>query len=559
MKLKTMSLLVLAATLLLACSNKEAVPDTGVITLANTEDVLFPETGGTSYVSFSASADWTVGETADWLKVEPKSGQAGESLKVTLTASANSVGAKQTTNLTLTCGKDSKTLKVILAECIEIPEEAVDDPVVWPNSTDAFDYGLLAGESRTASIETDLMAAKGITSSARNINTPITVDGITYGGPNLSWYGNRIAVDKFAGSFSQEFPDVVPASRYMSFKINRPGTLSFYPAVASKDGNTVRVPTYYLVLVTKVKGVSSARIIQDFTPKDNADGTLSENRTDKNIYFGEDWAKYWVSLTVGKDDLKGIDEAATVYLYHQNPSVNSLTVYYWPLKWTVSDGEDTPTPGRKPKVLLAGDSTCAKSSESTRPKTGWGECLEAALGEGARVQNHAVGGESTKSFIDEGRWKKLCDAVVKDDIVLIQFGHNDQKKDDAHATDPYTTYSENLKKMVSDVRAKGGVPVLLTSILRRYFNNDGTPQRSCGDYPAAMRAVAKSTNTLLIDMEDKTYDWLKALGPEGSKPYYMLDKLNPGGTVDNSHLTKDGADAVAGMVAQGMKDLGIWE
>lgn len=559
MKCKNMSLLVLAAVLLFACSNKEAAPDAGVITLENSEDVLFPETGGTSYVSFSATGAWTVRESADWLAVDPTSGQAGESLRVTLAASANSAGPKQTATLTFTCGKDVKTLNVILAECIEVPEKPVDEPVTWPTSADAFDYGLAAGETRKASIAADLMAAKGVSSTARAIGTAMEVDGVTYGGPGLAYYGNRISVEKFSNSFSETFPETVPASRYMSFKINRPGTLRFYPAVASKDGNALRIPTYYLVLVTKIKGVTSARIIQEVTPKDNADGTLSENRADNNIYLKEDWAKYWVSMSVSREDLKGIEEAATVYLYHQNPSVNSLSVYYWPLEWTVSEEEDTPAAGHKPKVLLAGDSTCAKSSEATRPKTGWGECMEAALGEGARVQNFAVGGESSKSFIDEGRWQNLCNAIVKDDIVLIQFGHNDQKVDDAHATDPYTTYSDNLKKMVADVREKGGVPVLLTSICRRYFNSDGTPRRSMGEYPAAMRAVAKSTDTPLIDMENKTYDWLKETGVEGSKQYYMLDRLNPGGTVDNTHLTKDGAEAVAGMIAKDLKDLGIWK
>ena len=214
---------------------------------------------------------------------------------------------------------------------------------------------------------------------------------------------------------------------------------------------------------------------------------------------------------------------------------------------------------RRPTLHLAGDSLCTEYPESVAPQTGWGQCIAAALGdEDLNVVNCAVGGESTKSFIDSGKWQKLIDSVQRGDIVLIQFGHNDEKDRESLHTDPFTTYKENLNKFVNETRAKGGTPILLTSVCRRYFNGDGTPQRTHGSYPKAMRELAAATGTALIDIEEQTYQWLLQLGPEGSKPYFVLDKRKPD-NMDNTHLTKEGAEVIAGMIAAGMKKQKLWK
>ena len=211
----------------------------------------------------------------------------------------------------------------------------------------------------------------------------------------------------------------------------------------------------------------------------------------------------------------------------------------------------------EPKILLAGDSLVTEYKESAAPQTGWGQCLSVALGGDVQVCNYAIGGESTKSFIDSGKWDRLINNTLRGDIVLIQFMHNDQKKDVSRATDPATTYRENLKRFISDVRERGAVPVLVTSVLRRFFRSNGDPQRNLGEYPDAMRAVAAETDTPLIDCEQWSFDWLKGLGPEGSVPYYVIDKRDPTKN-DNSHLTKDGAEIVARYIAEELVRLGIW-
>lgn len=121
-------------------------------------------------------------------------------------------------------------------------------------------------------------------------------------------------------------------------------------------------------------------------------------------------------------------------------------------------------------VFMIGDSTMAdKNLTGGNPERGWGQMLPGYFSEDIRVDNHAMNGRSSKSFIDEGRWDKVLSLVKKGDYVFIQFGHNDEKpKADRH-TDPGTTFDANLRKFVNETRAKGGIPVLFNSIVRRNF------------------------------------------------------------------------------------------
>ena len=158
----------------------------------------------------------------------------------------------------------------------------------------------------------------------------------------------------------------------------------------------------------------------------------------------------------------------------------------------------------QPKLLLAGDSICTEYNESAAPQTGWGQCIGAALGGNVEVLNHAVGGESTKSFIDEGKWDELLAQVDSGDVVFINFGHNDEKTDAAHAT---TTgvYKNNLSRFISDVRTKGGSPILVTPMSRRNFSEEGLLKRTHGEYPATMRTLAGEKRTPLVD---DLSDWI---------------------------------------------------
>ena len=121
-------------------------------------------------------------------------------------------------------------------------------------------------------------------------------------------------------------------------------------------------------------------------------------------------------------------------------------------------------------IFMIGDSTMAnKPLDGDNPERGWGQMLPGFFTEDIRVDNHARNGRSSKSFIDEGLWEQVRTQIRKGDYVFIQFGHNDEKpKPDRH-TDPGTTFDANLRRFVEETRAKGGIPVLFNSIVRRNF------------------------------------------------------------------------------------------
>ena len=165
-------------------------------------------------------------------------------------------------------------------------------------------------------------------------------------------------------------------------------------------------------------------------------------------------------------------------------------------------------------IFMIGDSTMAnKSLTGGNPERGWGQMLPGYLSEEIRVDNHAVNGRSSKSFIDEGRWEKVISQVKKGDYVFIQFGHNDEKSDPERYTAPGSTFDENLKRFVNETRAKGGIPVLFNSIVRRNFgtaNGNAVAQAiSQDDIQKGVNPDAKreaSVANLLLREGDKLID-----------------------------------------------------
>ena len=212
-------------------------------------------------------------------------------------------------------------------------------------------------------------------------------------------------------------------------------------------------------------------------------------------------------------------------------------------------------------IHLMGDSTMAEKDLSTgTPERGWGMMFQNFLDSGVNVVNYAQNGRSTKSFIDLGLWDKVFDAVSSGDYVFIEFGHNDAKESDpARYAAAWGAYQDNLRTFIDGVREKGGTPVLLTPVARRWFK-EGKLDRDChGDYPAAMKAVAEEKGVTLLDVTTATLDWLEGLGDEASRPYFM--NLEPGrwacapeGKTDNTHTVASGARKVTEIVCDKIKD-----
>ncbi|ANU56518.1 pectinesterase family protein [Bacteroides caecimuris] len=226
-------------------------------------------------------------------------------------------------------------------------------------------------------------------------------------------------------------------------------------------------------------------------------------------------------------------------------------------------------------IFMIGDSTMAnKKLDGGNPERGWGMVLPGFFSEDIKIDNHAANGRSSKSFISEGRWAKVISKVKKGDYVFIQFGHNDEKADSIRHTEPGTTFDDNLRRYVNETRAKGGIPVLFNSIVRRNFvqpkdasitkdirRTPGEKEQpkegtvlfdTHGAYLDSPRNVAKELGVVFVDMNKITHDLVQELGPVESKKLFMFVAPNqipafPKGREDNTHLNVYGARTIAGL------------
>lgn len=203
------------------------------------------------------------------------------------------------------------------------------------------------------------------------------------------------------------------------------------------------------------------------------------------------------------------------------------------------------------RIFIAGDSTAATYGAERAPQAGWGQKLQAWTADGWEVRNHAVGGRSTRSFIDEGRLDAIAADLQAGDVLLIQFGHNDAKREDAtRYTDPATEYPQFLRRYVEVAREHGATPILLTPVARYYYDFRSLVDTH-GRYTLAMQDLATREDVALIDLNAATSDWIRGHGEQGAKPYFM--HVQAQGKADGTHFSEAGANAVACLVAAGWR------
>jgi lysophospholipase L1-like esterase len=203
----------------------------------------------------------------------------------------------------------------------------------------------------------------------------------------------------------------------------------------------------------------------------------------------------------------------------------------------------TVTAAQRQQLFLAGDSTVC--DQSTVPYTGWGQELPQFFTQGLSVANYADSGESSGSFLADARLFPTMSPLIGDgDVVLIQFGHNDKQ---TSAED----FRANLTGLIDGVRDEGGTPVLVTPIVRRWFNDDGTLNNGTAlhvnglgvDLPVEMRSLAEEEGVGLIDLTALTKQRVEELGPEDSEALYLTNEAD-----DNTHLSERGATEFAQLV-----------
>ncbi|MFI6460448.1 rhamnogalacturonan acetylesterase [Streptomyces sp. NPDC050538] len=195
------------------------------------------------------------------------------------------------------------------------------------------------------------------------------------------------------------------------------------------------------------------------------------------------------------------------------------------------------------RIFLIGDSTvCDQPGD---PYSGWGQQLPQFLRKGISVANYADSGESTVTYLENPLlWGTVQPLIHPGDLVLVQLAHNDKTTNEA-------TYRANLETLVAGIRDRGGRPVLVTPIVRRWFNADGTLNNDIAllvnglgvDLPGVIRSVAATERVTLIDLTAQTKALVESLGVEGSKALYLYNEKK-----DNTHTSAHGATVYAGLV-----------
>lgn len=171
-----------------------------------------------------------------------------------------------------------------------------------------------------------------------------------------------------------------------------------------------------------------------------------------------------------------------------------------------------------PTVFLAGNSTVVDQDEE--PWCGWGQMLPLFLNTKIAVANYAESGESASSFISSQRFAKIMSVLKKGDYLFIEFGHNDQKLKGEYSG-PFGIYKKNLTYMIDETLRKGGIPVLVTPMNRRKFDENNKVINTLGDYPEAVKQVAKERNVSYIDLNNMTKIMYEAWGSEESKKAFV--------------------------------------
>lgn len=281
---------------------------------------------------------------------------------------------------------------------------------------------------------------------------------------------------------------------------------------------------------------------------------------------------------------------------------------YEPLDYARAKRELDEIHSARVRILIVGDSTAATYELERSPRMGWGQVFEAQFrsDSGVKVLNGARAGRSSKDFYNGGWYQQMSRFMKAGDYVLINHGHNDQncestKKDrgpadvaglcsypndpdgkkqfpDGH---PEMSFQNSLERYVSDARAHGAIPVLLTPTTRVWnasrkegfpvVPNHYTSERTgsgfafIGNYSQTIKDTAKATNVPLVDLEAKTIgfvnahendwkDYWLAIADFKRYPYYATQSSGTFAKPDTTHFQQKGAEAVAGLVSQGIRE-----
>jgi lysophospholipase L1-like esterase len=213
-----------------------------------------------------------------------------------------------------------------------------------------------------------------------------------------------------------------------------------------------------------------------------------------------------------------------------------------------------------PIVYIAGDSTVMtyRASLNLYPQQGWGAHLPEWFNAGISFSNHAIGGRSSRSFVEDGHLQAILDVIQPGDYLLIQFGHNDASSDATRHTDPFTTYKQYLKMYIDGARQHSATPVLITPVGRRSTNSDGTFKNDFPDYCTAMKQLGTETSTPVIDLMSRSISFYNSIGFAATANVHLWLQAGqypnwPNGVSDSTHFQEYGSVEIARLVKEGIQ------
>lgn len=209
-----------------------------------------------------------------------------------------------------------------------------------------------------------------------------------------------------------------------------------------------------------------------------------------------------------------------------------------------------------PTIFILGDSTV---DDNTPPFRGWGWAMPTFTAPGVKVENHGKGGRSSLSFMNERCFAPVQERMQPGDLLLIQFGHNDEKDDAERHTDPASTFPQQLNWYCDEAIARGVQPVLLTPVCRRFFTEPTSLMYTHGEYAAAVRKLAAERNVPLCDLKQASRKLFLSLGEEKTAELFV--RLQPGehpdfpnGHDDKTHFNAEGAKVICSLVVDLMRE-----
>ena len=215
----------------------------------------------------------------------------------------------------------------------------------------------------------------------------------------------------------------------------------------------------------------------------------------------------------------------------------------WPILLAILTLFVAAAPAHAVHIVLVGDSTVSETD-------GWGPGFATFLDQDVKLSNQAKNGQSSSSFLQKGLWKEAL--ALDGDYYLIQFGHNDEPGKPGRSTEP-DEYRRLLTRYVDEVRAQGSVPVLVTSLVRRQFNDPAQPGRlgsSLNSRAEIVREIARSKKVPLVELHNRSLALCERLGPGGCD---LLSPRTDDGKVDTTHLNGNGARVFGELVADELR------